>query len=427
MTSQMKDKLMQNRGLIFISIFVVCISIATVAFMAKIEPAKFYLKPMSKLKPLKPEIRDQSALADLEHLAYEDLVGAVSILLTPEENSQAASGESSKLLLYAGLANGSIISLDDQEQVDIIINYTGSTGPKYYTDISCGDSDYYYFMETKCGRPMSLAWDIDGLRIMVADGYEGLMMVDPKARVKVSLSAVDPKGEGYKYLNSVAVSRSTGRVYFTETSTLWERRFDVSAQLESKPTGRLFMYDPADGQTHELLARCYNPTGVLVVEDGEGGDDYVIFAEQSRARLRRFMLKNWKPNTKVLAKPDIWLENLPCLPLGLAWADKNHKKFLVACISRNFMTDFLPSAPLFRQFMFSFPDWLYRFMFVNPSQVLRVSLRKKEVVGTLEKPSWGAESFTTITPDKEGRLYLGGVDYFFRGIPRTRKPVLPSD
>ena len=77
-----------------------------------------------------------------------------------------------------------------------------------------------------CGRPLGLKFDRKTCNLYIADAYFGLLMVGPRGGVAKQLAAsASHGGAPFKFLNGLDVDDQTGVVYFSESSTVYQRRY----------------------------------------------------------------------------------------------------------------------------------------------------------------------------------------------------------
>lgn len=78
--------------------------------------------------------------------------------------------------------------------------------------------------EQECGRPLGLKFNSKTGELYVADAYLGLRVVKPGENVSRPLV---PKWteSPFSFSNGVEIDHETGVIYFTETSTRFQRRY----------------------------------------------------------------------------------------------------------------------------------------------------------------------------------------------------------
>jgi len=87
----------------------------------------------------------------------------------------------------------------------------------------------YVKTEHICGRPLGLRFDKKTGELYIADAYLGLLKVGPEGGLATSL-ATEAEGVPLRFTNDVDVD-SEGNVYFTESSSIYQRRYDSVVKL----------------------------------------------------------------------------------------------------------------------------------------------------------------------------------------------------
>ena len=132
-----------------------------------------------------------------------------------------------------------------------------------------------------------MRFDRYGTNLIVADAYYGILEVNPKARTISTLVPPNPgvDDEPFKFLNDLDIARD-GTIYFTDSSSKWQRRFNKYAILEGDGTGRLLVYHPKTGEVEALISGVHFANGVQLSPEG----DYVLVAETGSARILRWVV-----------------------------------------------------------------------------------------------------------------------------------------
>ncbi|CAA6672515.1 unnamed protein product [Spirodela intermedia] len=155
-------------------------------------------------------------------------------------------------------------------------------------------------VEDVCGRPLGIQFHRQTGKLYVADAYFGLLVVEPGGGAAARLSA-GVEGQPFKLTNGVDVDQETGVVYFTDSSTRFQRRSacgglsQCNAGMDALHRdggrhGRFMRYDPATKKTAVLLRGLQFPNGVAV----SSGGDFVLVAETTKQRVLRFWVKGSK-------------------------------------------------------------------------------------------------------------------------------------
>lgn len=185
------------------------------------------------------------------------------------------------------------------------------------------------------GRPLGLAYDGAG-RLLVADAKRGLLAIATDGAITVLVDAVD--GETLEFADELAIAPD-GRVWFSEAS----RRFGVedflSDALESRPTGRLLVYDPTTGIARVALGGLHFANGVAVAPDGLS----VFVVETFSYRVTRLWIGGPRSGTS-----EPFIDNLPGFPDNIAIADDG-TMWIALAAPRNGLLDFAAPYPWMRK------------------------------------------------------------------------------
>jgi hypothetical protein len=236
-------------SLSLVSILVLVAAVGVMVQMSHLKPNTFALKPLPTTTPT-IELLGVTALSPAG-----DLPGAVAFTFRPN-----ADGEITGTDAYTGLHDGRIVKVDLR---------TGATTEVFNTNkdlrlqppYKCGD----YYLEHLCGFPMAMQFDKEGYRLIVLDAYKGLLSVNLEENKFTYLSR-EVDGKSYKFLHSMAISKSTGKIYFTEASDTFYRRDYMSEILEARGKGRLLVFNPADLSTTVLATKLRFPSGLVIRE-----------------------------------------------------------------------------------------------------------------------------------------------------------------
>uniref|UniRef100_A0A453KQU7 Strictosidine synthase conserved region domain-containing protein n=7 Tax=Triticinae TaxID=1648030 RepID=A0A453KQU7_AEGTS len=120
----------------------------------------------------------------------------------------------------------------------------------------------------------------------IADAYLGLMRVG-RCGGLAEVVATEADGLPFNFLNGVDVDQETGEVYFTDSSTVYQRSEYMLVVLTGDATGRLMRYDPRTGNVTVLRSGLAFPNGVALSADRT----HLVVAETSSCRLLRHWLR----------------------------------------------------------------------------------------------------------------------------------------
>ncbi|MBA0687615.1 hypothetical protein Goari_015130, partial [Gossypium aridum] len=114
-----------------------------------------------------------------------------------------------------------------------------------------------------CGRPLGLKFNTQTYHLYIADAYFGLLVVGPNGGMGIRL-VISTKVVPFKFMNGLEIDTSTGMVYFTDSSTLFQRR-DVDFLVSSSDrTGQLLKYNPYTRDVSVLYEGLAFPNGVAL-------------------------------------------------------------------------------------------------------------------------------------------------------------------
>ena len=141
-------------------------------------------------------------------------------------------------------------------------------------------------MEHICGRPLGIHFDKKEENLIICDGYFGLMNLN---LATLNISTLIPASKGiknvpFKFLNHLTVA-SNGKVYFTDSSWRWNRRFYSYMLLEGGGKGRILSYDLKTGETELLLSGLFFPNGITLSPD----EDFLLICETAASRILRYV------------------------------------------------------------------------------------------------------------------------------------------
>ena len=140
-------------------------------------------------------------------------------------------------------------------------------------------------LEQTCGRPLGMRFDRYGINLVVADAYYGLLEVNPRARTVNTLVPPAPgiNGKPFRFVNDLDIARD-GTIYFTDSSTKWQRCQVPHIMFEGEATGRLVAYHPKTGDMEVLMEGLHFANGVQLSPEG----DHVLVAETTMSRIMKW-------------------------------------------------------------------------------------------------------------------------------------------
>ncbi|KAI9085742.1 hypothetical protein K1719_032348 [Acacia pycnantha] len=175
-----------------------------------------------------------------------------------------------------------------------------------------GLKDYHEIKLPNVTDPESLAFDCngEGSYVGVSDGrilkwkgsthkdaYFGLLMVGPSGGVAKQLAiSTDDDSSPFKFLNGLDVDDQTGVVYFSDSSTVYQRREGRMISQNGDKTGRLLKYEPSSKKVEILLQGLEFANGVALNKDGS----FLLIAETDSGKIHKFWLEGSKTYTSEL-------------------------------------------------------------------------------------------------------------------------------
>ncbi len=259
------------------------------------------------------------------------------------------------------------------------------------------------------GRPLGIETDSDG-SLVVANAYLGLQRIDRDGNVTTLLSEVD--GQPLIYANNLAIGPD-GTIYFSEASSKFGAQSSGGTYesslldlMEHGGHGRVFAFNPSNGQVRTLLDSLNFANGMAISDDGQ----YLVISETGHYRI----LKHWlsgeqKGTTEVL------LENLPGFPDNLK-SGLQGRFWLGLAAPRNALLDRLSDKPFVRKIIQRLPAFA-RPAAVASSHVIAFN-GNGQVLMNLHDP---AARFPTLTGVVETDRYLILTTLFGNQLPRLDK------
>ncbi|MGC6535273.1 MAG: SMP-30/gluconolactonase/LRE family protein [Parvibaculales bacterium] len=174
--------------------------------------------------------------------------------------------------LYTGLHNGEIVRQETDGSFSVLAN----TG----------------------GRPLGLNFDAQG-HLIIADAFKGLIALAPDGALRPLATHYD--GKRMLFVDDLAIA-SDGKIFFSDASARHEYGHDIMEVFERRPSGRLMVFDPADGSLQVLLDGLYFANGVAL----SAAEDFVLVNETHEHRIMRYWLNGPKAGTA-----DVFVDNLP--------------------------------------------------------------------------------------------------------------------
>ncbi|TVU27917.1 hypothetical protein EJB05_19419, partial [Eragrostis curvula] len=188
---------------------------------------------------------------------------------------------------YSGVSDGRVLKWNGNARGWSTYAYGPGYNPKACTASKRRPAEV---TESKCGRPLGLRFHLKSGNLYIADAYKGLMRVGPgggEAKVLVNKA----NGVPLRFTNGVDVDQVTGEVFFTDSSTRYQRSQHERVTATGDSTGRLMKYDPKTNTVTVLQSGITYPNGLALSSDRT----HLVVALTGPCKLMRHWLKG--PNT----------------------------------------------------------------------------------------------------------------------------------
>ncbi|XP_025897505.1 adipocyte plasma membrane-associated protein isoform X2 [Nothoprocta perdicaria] len=274
-------------------------------------------------------------------------------------------------VLFTGTADGKILKIEDGELQTIA--RTGH-GP-------CGRWED----EPTCGRPLGIRVGPNNT-LFVADAYHGLYEINPDT-----------------------VTRDGRKIYFTDSSSKWQRRNYLYLVMEGTDDGRLLEYDTVTKEVKVLMVGLQFPNGVQL----SPAEDFVLVQETTMARIRRYYVSGL-----MKGGADIFVENMPGFPDNIRLSSSGGYWVAMSTIRPNpgfSMLDFLSEKPWIKRIIFKLLSQETLMKFV-PRYSLVVELSETgSYKRSFHDPNGVTVPYISEAHEHNGYLYLGSFRSPFIG------------
>ncbi|KAK9727070.1 hypothetical protein RND81_05G256200 [Saponaria officinalis] len=297
---------------------------------------------------------------------------------------------------YTGVADGRIIFWNG-------VNWTDFAYTSPHRSAVCDPKPSplaYLKTEHICGRPLGLRFDKKTGDLYIADAYFGLLKVGADGGLATPL-ATEAEGEPLRFTNDLDID-DDGNVYFTDSSTNYQRKHFMQLVFASEYTGRVLKYDPVTKEATVLLRNLQFPNGVTLSKDGS----FFLFCEGSVGRLTRYWLKGEKAGTTDT------FAILPGFPDNVR--TNQDGDFWVALHCRRSNSNYwLATRPKLRDLLLKLPvKAKYQFMiFIGgfPHGIVLKYSSEGEILQVLEDRPGKVVRAVSEVEEKDGKLWISSV------------------
>ncbi|CDP21347.1 unnamed protein product [Coffea canephora] len=297
---------------------------------------------------------------------------------------------------YTGIADGRIVFWDGEKWIDFAYtsaNRSGLCDPK--------PSPFSYLKnEHICGRPLGLRFDKKTGDLYIADAYFGLMKVGPEGGLATSLTT-EAEGVPLGFTNDLDID-DEGNIYFTDSSTKYQRRNFLLLVFSGDDSGRLLKYNPETKETTVLVRGLQFPNGVSMSKDRS----FFVFCEGSIGRLRKYWLKGDKAGTsEVMAVLPGFPDNIRTNEKGEFWVAVHCRRTVYAYINALYpnVRKFLLKLPI--------PAKIHYLLQIGgrPHAVIVKYSPEGKILQILEDRQGKVVKAASEVEEKDGKLWIGSV------------------
>lgn len=291
-------------------------------------------------------------------------------------------------VFFAGTADGRIVKLVGRRILTVA----------RLGKLPCGSREE----EPSCGRPLGIRIGPNGT-LFVADAYLGLFEVNPttgEAKMLVK-GGEEVGGRKLSFINDLAVTQDGKKVFFTSSSSRWQRRDYMNLIMEATADGRVLEYDTESKELTVVMENLRFPNGIQLLPDEES----VLVAETTMARIRRVHVAGLNKGGM-----DTFIDNLPGFPDNIRPSSAGGYWVAMSAVRPNpgfSMLDFLSQRPWIKKFIFKIfsQDVLMKFV---PRYSLVVELHDGGIcTRSFHDPNGLVAAYVSEVHEHDGSLYIG--------------------
>ncbi|ERM93664.1 hypothetical protein AMTRI_Chr03g149580 [Amborella trichopoda] len=297
---------------------------------------------------------------------------------------------------YTGVADGRILFWNGYSWTEFAV-----TSPNRSEICDPKPSPLAYLKnEHICGRPLGLRFNKKTGELYICDAYFGLLKVGPEGGLATPLVS-EVNGVPLKFTNDLDIDED-GNVYFTDSSTTYQRRNFMQLIFSSEGSGRVFKYDAITKEVTVLLSGIQFANGLSLSKDGS----FFVVCECVPGRLRRYWLKGKKVGTSDM------LAVLPGFPDNVRTNEKGDFWVAMHC-RRTFYAYFTGLYPKIRKFILNLPiPTKYQYLLQVggwPHAIIIKYSPNGEVLEVLEDRSGKVVKAVSEVEEHDGKLWMGSV------------------
>ncbi|CAL1390493.1 unnamed protein product [Linum trigynum] len=304
---------------------------------------------------------------------------------------------------YTGIADGRVVFWNGEKFVDFA--YTSSN-----RSAICDPKPSplgYLKNEHICGRPLGIRFDKKTGDLYIADAYFGLMKVGPEGGVATSI-ATEAEGVPFGFTNDLDIDQD-GNIYFTDSSTKYQRRNFMLLVFSAENSGRVLKYDPSTKKASVLVRNLQFPNGVSLSKDGS----FFVFCEGALGVLHRYWLKGEKAGTSEI------LAVLPGFPDNVR-TNKDGDFWVAINCRRSYYINLCAKFPAFRTFLLKLPiSAKVHFLLhigCRPHALVAKYSPEGKLMQILEDRQGKVVKAVSEVEERDGKLWMGSVLMPFVGV-----------
>nr|XP_034966953.1 adipocyte plasma membrane-associated protein isoform X1 [Zootoca vivipara] len=291
-------------------------------------------------------------------------------------------------VLFTGTADGKILKIENGE-IHTLARL--GHGP-------CGTRED----ERTCGRPLGIRVGPENT-LFVADAYYGLFEINPvSGEVKPLVSSKIPiEGKNMSFVNDLTLTRDGRKIYFTDSSSKWNRKDYSLLIMEACDDGRLLEYDTVTKEVKVLMGGLRFPNGVQL----SPAEDFVLVAETTMARIRRYYVSGLMKGGE-----DMFIENMPGFPDNIRPSSSGGYWVAMSAIRSNpgfSMLDFLSEKPWIKRIIFKLLSQDMVIKFVPKYSLLLELSDTGSYKRSFHDPNGMVATYISEAHEHNGHLYLG--------------------
>ncbi|KAM7483072.1 hypothetical protein LguiB_007655 [Lonicera macranthoides] len=188
---------------------------------------------------------------------------------------------------YTGVGDGRIIKYLGSKTGFVEYGYTSPIRNKTLCD-GTNSVD----LATICGKPSGLGFYDKTGELFIADSIYGLVMIPPGGGVGKQL-ATSAGGVAFRLPDALDVDQSTGDVYLTDLSGVYNLSQTGDLVTSNDTSGRLIKYNPRTKKVSVVFDGLAGASGTAISKDGS----FILVIELLKTQVRKIWLKGPKKNS----------------------------------------------------------------------------------------------------------------------------------